>query len=80
MYIDTEGMQRAANTMRSAAEQMQQTYYNLDGVFNRHERFMDDWLLRLERILLNTNNERHVTFYDGRDISGYSKLDGGSAI
>jgi len=77
MYIDTEGMQRAANTMRAAAERMQDACNSLDSINYRHERFMDDWLYRLEQTL-DANNGRHVILYDG--VTGYSKGDGGSTI
>lgn len=48
--LGAEEVQRAASRMSSAADTMQQAAVNLDGALERHQRFMDDWLLRLEII------------------------------
>ena len=51
MYIDTEGMQRAANTMHSAAKEMQTAVGYLSNELQRQREFMDDWLFRYQSIL-----------------------------
>lgn len=47
----SEEVSRAASRMSEAASEMQQAARNMEGVFEQHHRFMDDWLLRLECLL-----------------------------
>ena len=47
----SEQVQTAANTMRHAAEEMNQAARNLDGTLERHKQWMDDWLYRFEQAL-----------------------------
>lgn len=47
--IGAEEVSRAANTMRSAAEQMSRVATNIDGSLERFQRFMEDWLVRFEQ-------------------------------
>lgn len=49
--LGSEQVQSAANTMRSAAEEMQRAASETGYALERHQRFMDDWLSRLEAIL-----------------------------
>jgi predicted small secreted protein len=50
--LGAEQVQSAANTMRSAAEDMQRAASSIDETFRRHHMFMDDWLSRLEAVLV----------------------------
>jgi hypothetical protein len=43
-----EEVSRAASRMQSAADAMNSAANNLEGVLERHQRFLDDWLLRLD--------------------------------
>lgn len=49
--LGAEQVQSAANTMSHAAEQMKRAANEMHDAFDRHHRFMDDWLQRLESIL-----------------------------
>ena len=49
--VGAEAVQRAANTMLSAAETMNRASENLDDALHRHRLFMDDWLQRLEAVI-----------------------------
>ena len=49
--MGSEQIQSAGYAMRQAAEQMNHAAGNLDAALQRHERFMDDWLLRLQNLL-----------------------------
>ena len=44
-------VQSAANSMRSAAEEMQRAASAMDYTMERQRQFMDDWLFRLEAAL-----------------------------
>lgn len=46
--IGAEQVQNAAASMRRTAEEMIQSARNIDGSLERHQRFMDDWLMRFE--------------------------------
>lgn len=47
----SEQVQEAGRSIRSASEEMKQAALNIDGALERHQRFLDDWLLRLEQVL-----------------------------
>jgi len=49
--VGAEQVQSAASTMRSAADEMQRAAQNIEGSFERHQRFLDDWLQRFEQVL-----------------------------
>ncbi len=49
--VGSEDVRNAASHMHSAADEMTRAASNLEGVFDRHQRFMDDWLQRLEGIM-----------------------------
>ena len=46
--IGAEQVQTAANTMREAAQQMGRAVGEMAYPLERHERFMEDWLIRFE--------------------------------
>jgi len=46
--IGSEDVSRAAQSMRSAADEMNRAAASIDGSLDRFQRFMDDWLQRLE--------------------------------
>ena len=54
--LGTEDISRSASRMRDAAETMANVSGNLQAVLEVNQRFMDDWLLRFERVL-----EEHAT-------------------
>lgn len=49
--VGSEQVQNAANTMRHAAEEMNRASANLEEVLFRHQRFLDDWLMRYEQVM-----------------------------
>lgn len=53
--IGTEEVRRAGGEMGRAAQAMLNAASTFDSALDRHHRFMDDWLLRLEQLL-----DRHV--------------------
>ena len=46
--VGAEEVSRASCNMRDAASTMSSAAGNLDDVMSRHQRFMDDWLIRFE--------------------------------
>ena len=48
--IGAEDVSRAGHNMQSAAERMSSVVSSLDDVLERHRRWADDWLLRLEQV------------------------------
>ncbi len=52
MYLHgSEDVRRAASMMQQAADEMQRAALNIEGHFDRHQRFLDDWLSRFEQVL-----------------------------
>ena len=49
--VGAESVQSAGNNMLRAAERMNNVAMSIDGSIERHQRFMDDWLQRLETVL-----------------------------
>ena len=49
--MGAEEVRRAGSTMSSAAQQMQNAANSLSESLIAHQRFLDDWLYRLEEIL-----------------------------
>jgi hypothetical protein len=49
--IGAEQVERAAHTMSSAANEMQRAVANMEGALERNQRFLDDWLQRLEAVM-----------------------------
>lgn len=49
--MGAEQVQAAANTMQRAADTMSQAALNIDGALERHQRFLDAWLVRFEAAL-----------------------------
>jgi hypothetical protein len=47
----SEDVSRAASTMSNAAQTMQSAASSISFSLEQHQRFMDDWLYRLEGIL-----------------------------
>ncbi len=49
MYLHgAETVERAASSMRSAAEQFSQAVSNLEAMMENQRRYMDEWIGRLE--------------------------------
>lgn len=59
--IGAEDVRAAGNSMRSAADEMRSAAGSIDNTMERQQRFMDDWLMRLERILEVDRVERERT-------------------
>lgn len=59
--IGAEDVSRAARTMQNAAEQMRSAAGYFESVFTNHQRFMDDWLIRLDGTLQDRTNDLGVT-------------------
>lgn len=51
LLVGTEEVRRAAHSMQAAAERMANVSSNMQFVFEAHQRFLNDWLLRFEQIL-----------------------------
>lgn len=49
--MGAEQVQSAASRMSSSASEMIRAASSIEDSFQRHQRFMDDWLQRLESIL-----------------------------
>lgn len=49
--IGADDVRSAGHSMRSAAEQMSQAALNIDGTMERHQRFLEDWLMRFEDVM-----------------------------
>lgn len=49
--LGTEDVQRAANNMSEAAQQMKYAANLIDEAQRRHQQFLDDWLMRFEEAL-----------------------------
>ncbi|RVD44916.1 hypothetical protein EN742_00800 [Mesorhizobium sp. M4A.F.Ca.ET.020.02.1.1] len=49
--IGAEDVRSAGSAMRSAAEDMRSAAFSIDSALDRHQRFLDDWLQRLEAAL-----------------------------
>ena len=49
--VGSEAVQQAASGMRAAAEQMARAASHMESALSAHERFMDQWLLRLASVL-----------------------------
>lgn len=49
--VGAEQVQSAANRMVEAADSMRQASRNIDDIYDRHQRFMDDWLQRYQGLL-----------------------------
>ena len=50
--MGAEDVSRAGHRMQSAAEQMSRAAGTIDEALFRHQRFLDEWLQRLESALL----------------------------
>lgn len=55
--VGAEEVSRAGHNMSSAAEQMQRAANNIEYAMLQQQRFMDDWLMRLELLLQATGQE-----------------------
>lgn len=49
--VGSEQVQSAACTMQSAAEQMSRAAASIDESFARHQRFLEDWIVRFESVV-----------------------------
>ncbi len=56
VLIGAEDVQRAGSTMRDAATEMSRAAETIREAFSQQQRFMDDWLMRLEVAL----EKKHV--------------------
>jgi hypothetical protein len=51
ILIGAEDVRSAGHTMARAAETMSSAASTIDGALERHQRFLDDWLQRLEHVV-----------------------------
>lgn len=49
--LGAEDVRSAAHTMRAAADEMQRAAMSIDASLQQHQRFLDDWLNRLDGVL-----------------------------
>lgn len=49
--IGAETVQRAARTMSGAADNIQRAASHMESAMESHQRFMNDWLDRLQQVL-----------------------------
>lgn len=59
--LGAEEVSRAASRIEGAAAEMSRAVSNLDSVLERHQRFMDDWLFRLDGTLRDRTHDFGVT-------------------
>ena len=59
--VGAEEVSRAASRMASAAEEMNRAASYLESVLERHQRFLDDWLTRLDGMLQDRTSDLGVT-------------------
>lgn len=59
--MGAEQVQSAANTMRSAADTMSSAAGNMAYALEQHQRFLDDWLVRLDGVLQDRTSDLGVT-------------------
>lgn len=59
--LGAEEVSRAAGRMQAAADEMRSVAFNLDSILERHQRFMDDWLIRLDGTLADRISDLGVT-------------------
>lgn len=56
--IGAEEVSSAGHRMREAASTMSSAASSIDGSLDRHQRFLDDWLLRFEAVLRDHRDGR----------------------
>lgn len=56
--VGTEQVGNAAGMIKEAADRMQSAASQIEGALMRQERFMDEWLSRLESILQESHEEK----------------------
>ena len=54
--IGAEDVRSAAHTMSSAASDMRSAAATLSHAFEMHQRFLDDWLMRLQDAMKGNND------------------------
>lgn len=59
--LGAEEVSRAASRMQSAADAMSSAVSSLDSILERHQRFLDDWLIRLDGTLSDRISDLGVT-------------------
>lgn len=59
--LGAEEVSRAANRMQAAADTMGAAACNLADILERHQRFLDDWLIRLDGTLQDRTSDLGVT-------------------
>lgn len=55
--VGSDDARSGGNTMREAAQQMNNAASSIQFAFENHQRFLDDWLQRLEHILISLKSE-----------------------
>ena len=55
LLVGAEQVQSASHTIREAAHSMKQTASHIDYLLQQQRQFLDDWLLRFENILKDSN-------------------------
>lgn len=53
--MGAEDVSRAGSRMASAAEQMSRAAGSIDDALQRHQQFLDDWLMRFEAVMEKTH-------------------------
>lgn len=56
--LGAEQVQSAANTIRSAADEMSRAASSIDNALHTHRMFMDDWLMRYQLVMEEDRAER----------------------
>lgn len=51
VLMGAEDVSRAGHNMSNAAEEMKRAAAQIEDSLFRHQRFLDDWLIRLEQIM-----------------------------
>ena len=59
--MGSEDVSRAGHRMQSAAEQMSRAASTIDDALFRHQRFLDEWIQRLEAVMQAKESSPAVT-------------------
>ena len=66
--IGVEQVQSAGNRIAAAADEMRRSAGAIDDALARHQRFMDDWLSRLEAVM-EANPQRHFHLSPNHNVA-----------
>ena len=75
-----EDVENAASSIHDSAGMMQQAAINIEDSLLRHRQFLDDWLYRLENIIVRIDNKSIWNYSTGRTLECQSILDSAKEV